>query len=118
MQEGTLDVSRFVGGQIEIQNPDEGSLFRGEIAYIEGDGEELRADLNWLAQGEGYPPLPKRWVRDHRTQYCAAYYSVQDIGPGSDGGGSRFSLQTFSGELVVLFPPDGSRLDPAVIEER
>jgi len=117
----TAEVTRFVGGQMEIQNQNEGYMFRGEIATIAIEENSLVAKFNWFAKGEGYPPLPKRWVKDDNLDYAASLeiYSVSDIGPsgGEVGGDSRLCLNSsIVGEIVVLFPPNGSKLDRAKVE--
>lgn len=109
--------ARYVGGQIEVQNPGEGYLYRGEIGTIivegEGDDATLKVRLNWMAEGEGFPPLPSRWVPADHTTYDASLmiYSVSDIGDG------RIALNSaIVGETVVLYPPDGSKLEEAKVE--
>ena len=113
------DVARFVGGQMEIQNSGEEYMFRGEIETITVADNALKVKFAWIAKAEGYPPLPKRWVHDSELDYSASLeiYSVGDIGPGETGG-NRLSLQSsIVGEMVVLFPPDGSKLDRSKVEE-
>jgi len=66
-----------------------------------------------MAKGEGFPPLPSRWVNDDRLTYDAILmiYTITDIGDG------RIMLTSFIiGETVVLFSPDGSKLDPSRVE--
>jgi hypothetical protein len=116
-------VARFIGGQMEIQNDREGYMYRGEIADIAIDEkkQEFRVKWTWLAKGEGFPPLPKKWVKEDRGDYVASLeiYTASDIGPsgGEVGGDSRLCLNSsFIGELVVLYPPNGSKLDPAKVE--
>ncbi len=121
MQLTTQAVERFKGGQMEIQNQNEGYLYRGEVETIAVENNELRVKFAWLAKGEGFPSLPNRWVKDARLDYAASLeiYSASDIGSsGHDvGGDSRISLNSFIvGETVVLYPPNGSKLDPAKIE--
>lgn len=110
-------VVQYAGGQIEVQNPAERYLYRGEIATItvggKGDDAILRVTLNWMAKGEGFPPLPDRWVNDDQLSYDASLlvYSAANIGDG------RIALNSFIvGETVVLYPPGGSKLDPAKVE--
>lgn len=110
-------LSRYVGGQIEIQNRNEGYLYRGEIATIavegEGDDATLRVTLKWMAKGEGFPSGPKRWVKDDDLTYGASLmiYSVSDIGDG------RIALNSWIvGETTVLFPLGGSKLDSSKVE--
>src|SRR3989344_5277936 len=121
MQLTTQAVERFKGGQMEIQNPNEGYMYRGEVETIGVENNELKVKFAWLAKGEGFPPIPKKWVKDDRLDYSASLeiYAVSDIrSSGHDtGGDSRICLNSFIvGETVVLFPPNGSKLDPAKVE--
>ncbi len=107
-------LDRYIGGQIEVQNPREGYLRRGEIATISIDLADLVVTLKWMAEGEGFPPLPKRWVNcaDLFYEANAMFLSARDMGPGLEGGGTRLFLEAhMSGEIITLFPPDGSKLD-------
>jgi len=106
-------VASYVGGQMEIQNQNEGYMYRGEVAEICVENNELRAKFKWLAKAEGFPPLPTGWVKDDRLDYSASLeiYSPSDIGDG------RIALHSpIVGEMVVLFPQNGSKLDPAKVE--
>ena len=114
-------VERFKGGQMEIQNPNEGYLYRGEVETIGVENNELRVKFAWLAKGEGLPPIPKKWIKYDDLDYSASLeiYVVSDIGSSGleIGGSSRICLNSFIvGETVVLFPPNGSKLDPARVE--
>jgi hypothetical protein len=104
----------YKGGQAEIQNEDEGYLCRGEIDDISVGGDNLIIRFAWCARGEGFPPLPERWVNEaDMSGYVASLrmYMVSDIGDG------RIMLQSpIVGERTVLFPPDGSKLDPSKVE--
>ncbi|MFA6536279.1 MAG: hypothetical protein WCT25_02475 [Candidatus Paceibacterota bacterium] len=115
----TQTVARFIGGQMEIQNPSEGYLYRGEIqtATVEESANELHVRFAWLAKGEGFPPLPKSWVNaPEDLDYSASLeiYTVSDIGPsGHIDGDHRLCLNSsITGETVILFPPNSSKLDP------
>lgn len=106
-------VDSYVGGQMEIQNSVEEYLYRGEIERIEVKDNEFRVKFRWVAKGEGFPPLPKRWVKYDRLDYTASLeiYSVLDIGKG------RICLNSsIVNETVVLYPKNGSRLDPSKVE--
>jgi hypothetical protein len=106
-------VTSYVGGQMEIQNPGEKYLYRGEVGQISVENNELRVNFNWLAKGEGFLPLPNRWVIEDGLDYSASLeiYSASDIGDG------RLCLNSpIVGETVVLYPKNGSRLDPAKVE--
>ena len=111
----------YVGGQMEIQNPDEEYIYRGEVKTIVVANNELQVTFVWLAKGEGFPPIPQKGGRDDRLDYAASLevYSASNIGPGGGDvvGGDRLCLNSsIVGETVVLFPPDGSKLDPAKVE--
>jgi hypothetical protein len=111
----------FIGGQIEIQNEGEGYIYRGEIKTAVVEDNELRISLNWMAKGEGYPPLPTGWVAERSLDYAASLdiYSVSNIGSSGYevGGGNRICLNSqIVGELVVIYPADGSKLDPAKVK--
>jgi hypothetical protein len=117
-------LARFIGGQIEVQNPEEGYLFRGEIKTAEVTLiGEMEITLNWMAKAEGIegggPPVPRGWINETNLDYGASLeiYSVSDIGPSAEGGDSRICLRSdITGEIVVLYPPNGSKLDPARVE--
>ncbi len=120
MELTTEGLQRFVGGQMEIQNEGEGYLFRGEVATIVVESNEIRVRFAWLAKGEGYPSL-LTWVNDSKLDYAAnlEIFSANNIGPsgGDVGGGNRLCIQSsIVGEIVILYPPDGSKLDPARVQ--
>ena len=104
---------KYVGGQMEIQNQIEEYIYRGEVAKVDVVGEELKVEFAWMAKGVGYP-LPARWVNDENKTYgvnlMTASANEDDL--------NRLIINTgfISNELIVFFPPDGSKLDPAKIE--
>src|SRR5689334_3141271 len=116
-------LARYIGGQLEVQNGMEGYLYRGEIKTAEVTDEgEVSITLNWMAQAEGIEagrqPIPTGWISDTKLDYAASLdlFTVNDLGPGSDGGGNRICLNSsIIGETTVLYPPDGSKLDPAKV---
>jgi hypothetical protein len=104
-------LAKYVGGQMEIQNQGEGYVYRGEVRTAIVDIDELQVKFVWLARGVGYPPV--RWVKADQPDYAASLeiYHTSDIGDG------RLCFSSaIVGEQVVLFPPDGSKLDPAKVE--
>jgi len=106
-------VKEYVGGQMEVQNPTEKYMYRGEIETISIENNELKVRLAWLAQGKGYPPLPQKWVKADRLDYEASLevYSPCEIGVG------RIVLHSsVTNETVALFPPNGSKLDASKVE--
>ena len=121
MQLTSQAVERFKGGQMEIQNENEGYMYRGEVETIVVENNELRVKFAWLAKGEGFPPIPKKWVNDDKLDYVASLeaYSASDIGSSGHevGGDSRLCLNSpIFDETVVLYPPNGSKLDPSIVE--
>lgn len=110
VDQATLD--RFIGGEIEIQNREERYIYRGEVSEVTIDGDELRFTLAWMAKGTDYPSLSTDWERDQRLTYNVSLmiYAISDIGD------DRLCLTSFvTGELAVLFPPNGSKLDQSLI---
>jgi hypothetical protein len=109
-------LEKYVGGQMEIQNRGESYIFRGEIKTIAIDAteQELVVKFNWLAKGDGFPPIPNKWVNQGRLDYAAG---VELFSSCSDIGNDRLCFGSqIIGELVVLYPPGGSVLDPAKVE--
>lgn len=117
MQLTTEMLAKYVGGQMEIQNEGEGYLFRGEVREIAVAGNDLRVAFAWLAKGEGFPPFPTGgWVATDPRDYAVdlSICSANNIGPsgGEVGGSDRLCITVpITGEVVVLYPPDGSKLD-------
>ena len=121
MQVTSAMLAGYVGGQMEIQNQGEGYLYRGEVKAIGVENNEIQAKFTWLAKGEGFPPIPNKWIKDDRLDYAASLdiYSASNIGPGGGevGGDDRLCLNSpIVGEMVILYPPNGSKLDPAKVE--
>jgi hypothetical protein len=114
-------LASFVGGQMEIQNENENYIFRGEIKTIAVVGEDLVVKFAWLAKGKGDLSFPEGWIVDNNLDYSTnlGICSASNIGP-SDieiGGGDRICITSpMIGEIIVLYPPDGSKLDPAKVE--
>lgn len=104
-------LQKYVGGQLEIQNPAEDYLYRGEIAAVEviADHEDkehktLKVKLAWSAK-MGEDGL---WHSDNNLDYAV---SLLIYFP-SDVGGNRISLNCpYNGERATFFPPDGTKLD-------
>jgi len=109
-----------MGGDMEIQNKNEGYLYRGPIKSATIENNMLLVKFAWLAKGEGYRPINKwkinKWKKEDKFASDGyvrnlKLYGVLEIG------NDRLSLCSFtSGELLILFPPNGSKLDPAIVE--
>lgn len=106
-------LAKFKGGQLEIQNRSEHYLYRGEVqeAFIEGDA--LNVKFAWLAKME-----EDQWVNEENLDYGLSLWfdrennrplcSVQEIDAG------RLIIRPaaiFVNEMLVFFPPEGSKLD-------
>jgi len=110
-------LSKFKGGQLEIQNPSEHYLYRGEVkeAFVEGD--ILKVKFAWLAKMEN-----GQWVNDEDLDYDLTLWfdrennqplvSVHEIG---DDRLMVKPVQYFVNEMLVFFLPQDSRLDPAKV---
>ena len=120
MELTAADLRQFAGGKIEIQNQNGKPpyLYSGQIKSIkvQGTGKQTKlvVELEWKAKGEGYPPLPTRWVKADTKTYvvylmtCAISGSVNErliLGP------------LDSSEIAVLFPKGrGNMVDRSVVE--
>jgi len=105
-------LQKYVGGQLEIQNQGEGYLFRGKIKAASITDEDLIVEFVWLAEGEGYPPLPKKWVKVKPEPYQVN----SDLFTTSDIGDDRICLSTAMNETVVFFLEENCRFDPSAVE--
>ncbi|MBI2098535.1 MAG: hypothetical protein HYT49_02635 [Candidatus Wildermuthbacteria bacterium] len=117
MELTTEMLERFVGGQAEIQNERRGYLSRGEVKTIVVEDGRIRIKFVWRAKGEGFPPVPKRWVKEDPLDYTTGLmlFSVSEISAGSKGGRRVRLSSAVSGEMIVLFPKNGDKLDPAEV---
>jgi hypothetical protein len=135
----TQAVQRFKGGQMEIQNRDERYLYRGEIKTIAVVDNGLRVEFAWLAKMRGFPTPPGgdwvnvdpsgpeiRGIRHYLPPYKSGEIAVSltvcsviDIGPSGPeiGGDNRLCIDSaISSEVITLYPPNGSKLDPPRVE--
>ncbi|MDP9248968.1 MAG: hypothetical protein M3M85_00425 [bacterium] len=84
----TGDFQQFKGGRVEIENGNEKHLYVGEPATLlvdDGEGEEvLRINFAWLADAEGYPSVPVKWVKRKDLDYEAnlAIYQILKVSCG------------------------------------
>lgn len=110
----TEDLVAFIGGEVEIQNQIEGYLYRGEIAEVKVEGENLVIKFAWSAKNRGGPnDLNPDWDNETNLDYSAslAIYVPSDIGEG------RMAFTSFiTNETAVLFPADGSKMNPERIQ--
>jgi len=97
--------------EIEISNPLQGYLYRGSIKSATIVKGEIRVELNWLAKGEGYPPIPTEWVKTDKEDYKASLIfsniEIQDEY-------RRIMVKLCTGEIVLLFMD--TKLDPSKIK--
>jgi hypothetical protein len=113
-------IARYPGGQAEIKNQLEGYLYRGEIETINIADGQLQIKFKWLAQAQGFPPSPEQWINNDNLFFTWSpkpFNEINDIGPDASGGGHKLYISSFiSGIVVTIFPPDGSKLDPAEVK--
>lgn len=113
MELTTEMLQKYVGGQMEIQNTIEQYIYRGEIKTIAVINNTLKVKFNWVAKGDGFPPIPHKWVKEDTLDYGLGL----EICAVSDIGNDRLCLDAhITGELCVLYPLGGSKLDPAKVE--
>ncbi len=113
----TRVVARFVRGQME--NRIRGSnLRRGMISSIAIENGVLIVTFLWVAQAVE-SSFPQRWIRDRNLTYRTDLktYTVEDIGPSRENEGTRLFLHSPTlGERIVLYPPNGEKLNPNEVE--
>jgi hypothetical protein len=111
MNPTTESLAKYIGGQLEVQNTNEGYVYRGEISSIAIKGNDLTLKLKWNAKMR-----PEGWINDTKLDYAASLeiYTCSEIGD------DRFCLASFiTGETVVLFPSNVSnerKLDPSKVK--
>jgi hypothetical protein len=125
--------SLYVGGELEVQNGQEGYLYRGKIASLEfipaddHNGAVLKATLEWNAKadgkrlGGGFVPT-NGWDEDTVLDY-SCNTDLPDLenvdGPNIPNvifqtveGMLRLIISNpYTGETTVLYPKDGSKLN-------
>ena len=114
-------LQKYVGGELELQNERFGHCYRGQIKTMEIRKGRLWVTFNWIAKAVDYPPFPTKWAIDKWEDYhpLLSSFSATNIGPSGPeiGGSDRLFLEfPVLGDKVVLFPPDGSKLDPSRIQ--
>ena len=110
----TERLAEFIGGDMEIQSDSQGCIFRGLIENAVGEDNAVKGRFRWLAKNGGGHGLPSAtWTNHDNLEYEASL----DIYQASDIGSGRICLlSSMVGELVMLFPPNGSHLDPARVK--
>ncbi len=95
----------FVGGQLEIIG--EEYVYRGQIAEATVSEGDLTVKFKWLAKHQN-----GQWhavtLPDYKASLGNETARASDIGEGR----LNFSV-LFVGESGTLYPPNGSKLDPA-----
>jgi hypothetical protein len=106
----------YVGGQMLIVKCGQAaSMFCGEIAQIVPIGSnEICFKMKWMAKGDG-----DRWKVTDKLEHRISMevFIGYNVGPEQSGGDCVFMFSTKAkGDWIVLYPPDGSRLDRASVE--
>ena len=103
-------VAEFVGGDMEIQNKNEGYLYRGPIKSATIENNMLLVKFAWLAKGES-----NKWVKEGKFASVGYARNLESYRISKIRGQLIFT-PLFTSEIVTLFPPNGSKLDPAKVE--
>ncbi len=108
-------LSRFKGGQYEVQNPGEHYIIRGEIKDARVENGILKIRFVWLAIGkDGYPVGPIKWTNYDDRNYSISlkrFKTTHYIGNNC----IAMSSPVF-GEMARFYSPDGEKLDPKDVE--
>lgn len=106
MEVTTEVISRYEGGQLEIQNPSEDYLYRGEVEKAWVDDGTMYVRFKWIAKMDA----DGMWHSDPGLDYAVSL----EIASASEIGDNRIHYSVmFVGEHGTFFPPNGSRLDPS-----
>lgn len=119
MELTTEILGRYVGGQAEIQNREakEPYSFRGEIAEIKLDGDNLVIRFAWV--GKMVPFMSGHWVNEPDLDYAVTLKagSFKLCGVSDIGEGRIFLGCSYIGEATTLFPRGfHSNMEPSRIE--
>jgi hypothetical protein len=113
----TQDIlDRYKGGQLEIHDPHEGYLGRGEIAHISLDADVVEVVFSWRAELLGYPQSSTHWVSTTELNYTIRLmdYNYSDIGLRRIWLSSRYADQTVT---LTFYMPGEPGLHLADVEE-
>ncbi|MFA5051794.1 MAG: hypothetical protein WC544_01880 [Patescibacteria group bacterium] len=112
MQVTTQLVQGYIGGQLEIHDPDEDKLFRGEIEDIDVRSGILFVVFTWVARCLGPSADQARWYKYHHHEHeCPlAEFTAANIGPGKFGSDRLLLTSVRNRVRITVFPPDGNRL--------
>lgn len=104
--------ARFIGGQLVVENSQQGYRSCGEVSAIEVSGMFARIYLEWNAYQEGFPPFPDTWAKDNFLSFMIPVDSCLGVGTSTI---SHLS-DVVPGETVVIYQPNNRFLDPARVE--
>ncbi|NTV44706.1 MAG: hypothetical protein HGA67_03350 [Candidatus Yonathbacteria bacterium] len=106
------DLRQYIGGQMEVQIPDMGLLFRGKIQRVSADDERRFLDITfaWIAER-----IEEEWVRSDATLYTLI---VSEYMKNEAEGGVLYLSHTKNPEhLTSCYPPvHPSNLDPREVK--
>lgn len=106
---------RYVGGQLEVQDPSKRFLYRGEIATCTVTNDTLVITLKWAAKAESYPPISTEWANDPHHREFQADLMVWEVTDAAGWG--RLYLNTRdASEVAVLFLPGDEVLAPSRVK--
>ena len=98
-------VGSYVGGQMEVQNPYEGYMYRGEISEIGIEGDKLKIEFDWVSKAKEFSPAQPVWARHKEMSYSIDLRAYTPL----DVGGGEFAIHSRSSnrEVVMLLPKGG-----------
>ena len=114
-------VERFEGGQAMAMHPRNGYMYLGEIKTIDVDREVPRISFAWVAKSEGFHAAERKWVKADPGEFPVgdAQRSLVPMNSRHENAENPtlpWLLRQEAGNTIILFPPGGWHLDPALVE--
>ena len=117
----TETLAPFIGGQLEIINPKDEYIYRGEIKTAEVSVDNtLTIKFKWMARGINF--TPKRWVNEttHMTYKVSLnIFSMRKFILGKKDKNKIMSMVSKSNSLndtLIFSLPGGKGLNPEKVE--
>lgn len=105
MKLNTEDLKKYAGGQLEIQNPNTGERFCGEIGRAWVKCGMMRVHFVWFAKlGED-----GRWHNEENLEYVVNLKIL--VVTDTNDSLTHYKVDLAGGETGTFFPPWGSKLD-------
>jgi hypothetical protein len=107
------ELDTFICGDMEIQNKNGDYLYRGPTKTIIINNNIFKVKFGWLAKAENYPLSLGEWLNFDNLDYeiSLKIYSIF-----KDEKGRLLFHSPMIGEIAVLFPKNGIKLDPSKVK--